>query len=135
MPSKSEPQPEKQDKADPKRPALATKSAPEKKQGEANPAAVATAEKTARSSTEELIRVSEEHTNVGGPPRAVFTKWCKGCGICIAFCPKGVLAADEDGQPQVVAPEKCTGCRMCELRCPDFAIRAVGGRKRGHRNG
>lgn len=76
-----------------------------------------------------------DHTHVGGPPRAVFTTWCKGCGICIAFCPKAVLAAGEDGVPQVVAPEACIGCRMCELRCPDFAIRAPGRRRGAKDNG
>ena len=47
---------------------------------------------------------------------------CKGCGICIEFCPREVLEADEQGKPNVVAIERCTACRLCELRCPDFAI-------------
>ncbi len=47
--------------------------------------------------------------------------WCKGCGICVAFCPTNVLAI-RDGKVEVVNPEACTQCGLCELRCPDFAI-------------
>ena len=47
--------------------------------------------------------------------------WCKGCGICVAFCPKKVLAL-QGGKVKAVTPDDCIGCRMCELRCPDFAI-------------
>jgi 2-oxoglutarate ferredoxin oxidoreductase subunit delta len=49
-------------------------------------------------------------------------EWCKGCGICVAFCPEKVLELDEDEKAVVVFPEKCTACRLCELRCPDMAI-------------
>lgn len=49
------------------------------------------------------------------------TAWCKGCGICAAFCPKGALEVvgekvrlKEDGE--------CILCGSCELRCPDYAI-------------
>jgi 2-oxoglutarate ferredoxin oxidoreductase subunit delta len=52
--------------------------------------------------------------------------WCKACGICIEFCPKGVLSADFDGKAKVENSEACTGCKMCELRCPDFAITVKG---------
>ncbi len=52
----------------------------------------------------------------------VYKGWCKKCGICIAFCPKKVLSAEEDGFPVAGHLEDCTGCRWCELRCPDFAI-------------
>ena len=52
----------------------------------------------------------------------VFGKWCKECGLCIAFCPRNVLGADESGQTIVVNPDECTACRWCELHCPDFAI-------------
>lgn len=50
------------------------------------------------------------------------TKWCKGCQICVEFCPKGVLSMTLQGKAQVSNPEKCIGCKMCELYCPDFAI-------------
>ena len=47
---------------------------------------------------------------------------CKGCGICVAFCPKQVLAVDALGKVQVVQGEVCIACGQCELRCPDYAI-------------
>ncbi|MFP3869845.1 MAG: ferredoxin family protein [Syntrophobacteria bacterium] len=52
----------------------------------------------------------------------IYRDWCKGCGICVAFCPQEVLGMNEMGQPEVIRPEACTGCGWCELRCPDFAI-------------
>jgi len=52
----------------------------------------------------------------------IYKAWCKGCGICAAFCPTGALARDEAGSPYVEDPDKCIGCGWCEMRCPDFAI-------------
>jgi 2-oxoglutarate ferredoxin oxidoreductase subunit delta len=52
----------------------------------------------------------------------IYKAWCKGCGICAAFCPTGALARDEAGYPYVKEPEKCINCGWCEMRCPDFAI-------------
>ena len=47
---------------------------------------------------------------------------CKGCGICIEFCPKQVLALSELEKVQADKPEACSSCSQCELRCPDFDI-------------
>jgi 2-oxoglutarate ferredoxin oxidoreductase subunit delta len=52
----------------------------------------------------------------------VFPNWCKGCALCVEFCPVGVLEQGSDGRVHVAHPEKCTACRWCELHCPDFAI-------------
>jgi 2-oxoglutarate ferredoxin oxidoreductase subunit delta len=49
-------------------------------------------------------------------------EWCKGCGICVAFCPKEVLEMDDDDKALWAHPENCISCGLCELRCPDIAI-------------
>jgi 2-oxoglutarate ferredoxin oxidoreductase subunit delta len=48
--------------------------------------------------------------------------WCKGCGICVKFCPTQVLEIDAQEKSIVARPEDCICCRMCQLRCPDLAI-------------
>jgi 2-oxoglutarate ferredoxin oxidoreductase subunit delta len=52
----------------------------------------------------------------------IFGLWCKGCRICVEFCPTGVLAFNNEDRPVVAHPEKCTACRWCEHHCPDLAI-------------
>ena len=47
--------------------------------------------------------------------------WCKGCGICVAFCPKKALEIKNEKVVQTNA-EACAKCGLCELRCPDYAI-------------
>jgi 2-oxoglutarate ferredoxin oxidoreductase subunit delta len=54
--------------------------------------------------------------------------YCKGCGFCIAFCPKKVFELSEELNkkgyilPEVKRPKDCTDCGLCELYCPEFAI-------------
>ncbi|MCP4671108.1 MAG: 4Fe-4S dicluster domain-containing protein [Desulfobacula sp.] len=52
-------------------------------------------------------------------------EWCKGCGICVHFCPKQVLELDKNGKVKAVQPEDCIACRLCEFRCPDLAIQII----------
>jgi len=53
---------------------------------------------------------------------------CKGCGFCIEYCPRQVLAeasrfnAKGYHPPEVVDANACVMCGFCELVCPDFAI-------------
>ena len=55
-------------------------------------------------------------------------KLCKGCGICVEFCPRKVLEMstemDERGfrTPRNTKESDCTLCGLCEMYCPDFAI-------------
>lgn len=51
----------------------------------------------------------------------VKSEWCKGCNICVAFCPTKVLQLEKNICVPA-DPDKCIGCMMCELRCPEFAI-------------
>jgi 2-oxoglutarate ferredoxin oxidoreductase subunit delta len=83
----------------------------------------------------EGVREAVEDTQPKPKRRAVrkidiFRAWCKACGICVAFCPKGVLAINEEGYPFVKDLDACTGCGWCEIRCPDFAITVESSRKR-----
>jgi 2-oxoglutarate ferredoxin oxidoreductase subunit delta len=53
---------------------------------------------------------------------------CKGCGICVHFCPNGVLKMSGEFTPKGYHPPQkktdkaCKGCRTCEQMCPDLAI-------------
>jgi len=53
---------------------------------------------------------------------AVNGKWCKHCGICVAYCPKQVFALTEKKKMFVKKEDDCIGCKMCENRCPDLAL-------------
>jgi 2-oxoglutarate ferredoxin oxidoreductase subunit delta len=52
----------------------------------------------------------------------IIEEWCKGCGVCVAFCPQDVLEI-RGIKVAVKDMPKCTGCGICELICPDFAIK------------
>ena len=55
-------------------------------------------------------------------PRIVVNeKLCKGCSICVDFCPTDVLEM-KGSFAAVKNLEACTRCQLCDLRCPDFAI-------------
>ena len=53
---------------------------------------------------------------------SVNQKYCKQCGLCIAFCPQKVFDAMRDGSPSIARPVDCVGCMQCVRRCPDLAI-------------
>jgi 2-oxoglutarate ferredoxin oxidoreductase subunit delta len=68
------------------------------------------------------------------PPRGtvkIVTERCKGCGFCVEYCPRDVLALSEEFNakgyhpPKVVRGGECAGCNLCEMICPDFAIFSV----------
>ncbi len=65
----------------------------------------------------------------------IFPDWCKGCAICVSFCPAKVLALNEMGKAGVVALEECINCGFCEHHCPDFAIMVRPRQDRNRRKG
>lgn len=51
----------------------------------------------------------------------IIVNYCKGCEICVAFCPEKVLAMERE-VAKVIDISKCTNCNICEYLCPDFSI-------------
>ena len=54
---------------------------------------------------------------------------CKGCGLCVAACPKKILELDKTRlnakgyhPATCVNPEECIGCTFCATQCPDVVI-------------
>jgi 2-oxoglutarate ferredoxin oxidoreductase subunit delta len=53
---------------------------------------------------------------------------CKGCGLCVAVCPKKVLELSEEVNTMgyfpahQARPEDCVYCTTCCIMCPDVAI-------------
>ncbi len=56
---------------------------------------------------------------------------CKGCELCVRYCPRDVLRMSETFNlkgyyyPEPRSEESCVNCHFCELLCPDFAIFSV----------
>ncbi len=76
-------------------------------------------------------RVRTPMVPAGAAPRGsvyVLEERCKGCGLCIAFCPRQVLVESPDYNaqgyhpPAVIRPDACANCQICFLICPEFAI-------------
>ena len=58
------------------------------------------------------------------------TNRCKGCGLCVEACPKGLLAIARDKINQkghhpaeITDQGKCVGCAFCAMMCPDVVIK------------
>ncbi len=53
---------------------------------------------------------------------------CKGCELCLSFCPRGLLRLADHLNSQgykpaaIVEQDKCTSCALCARMCPETAI-------------
>ena len=52
---------------------------------------------------------------------------CKGCGLCVAVCPKSCIVISKQSNkigyfPAETNNTECTGCAICAIICPDVAI-------------
>ena len=53
---------------------------------------------------------------------------CKGCELCLNFCPRGLLRPANHLNSQGFKPaeitdqDKCTSCALCARMCPETAI-------------
>ena len=60
-------------------------------------------------------------------------EFCKGCEICVSFCPAKALSLSAEmnagGYPTASCtnPEGCTGCAVCATVCPEAAIEVYRG--------
>lgn len=55
---------------------------------------------------------------------------CKGCGLCVRACPKGVLQLSKTKlnakgyhPAEAANAADCIGCASCARTCPDVAIK------------
>lgn len=55
---------------------------------------------------------------------------CKGCGLCVAVCPKKIIALSKDvlnkgghHPAEITDQSKCIACAMCAMMCPDVVIK------------
>ncbi|MFH2067850.1 MAG: 4Fe-4S dicluster domain-containing protein [Candidatus Omnitrophota bacterium] len=60
----------------------------------------------------------------------VDSKYCKGCGLCVYFCPKKQLKVSEKKNKKgyygvEFSGNECTGCLRCALICPDAALTII----------
>jgi 2-oxoglutarate ferredoxin oxidoreductase subunit delta len=74
----------------------------------------------------EFDRSSAGYVGASLMPLEIAEDRCKGCELCVAVCPRHVLALDESvvnglgyHPVRLLAAEPCTSCALCARICPD----------------
>lgn len=52
----------------------------------------------------------------------ILDEWCKGCGICVEFCPTKSIKLNDHMKARLINEDSCRSCGLCEYLCPDLAI-------------
>jgi 2-oxoglutarate ferredoxin oxidoreductase subunit delta len=75
--------------------------------------------------------LDHDHVEVPRGEIHLIVERCKGCELCVTYCPRNVLEmstifnAKGYHPPQVSDRQLCVACGLCEMLCPEFAIYVV----------
>ena len=64
------------------------------------------------------------------------TKKCKGCELCVVYCPEKAIRLSRDFNSagyhpaEFIAEARCNGCGYCYIICPETAIEVYKGTER-----
>ncbi len=63
------------------------------------------------------------------PKLTIAKNLCKGCGLCVTVCPKGILKLSETelndkgySPVEITDMDMCTACASCAKMCPDVVF-------------
>jgi heterodisulfide reductase subunit A2 len=71
-----------------------------------------------------LALLSKGEVTISPTTAFVVTRYCVGCGKCVAICPYTAISLGEDGKSTVNAA-LCKGCGTCAAACPSKAIQPL----------
>jgi len=75
--------------------------------------------------------LDREHVVVPRGEIHIIVERCKGCQLCVTYCPRKALEISDlfnakgYHPPQARDVQACVCCGLCEMLCPEFAIYVV----------